>query len=75
MVVILQTLATQAEAEEGYLSPRELAEMLCAASASASRVLSVTTTLRGKSRFINSQTRPLHANEEGETRRQGFNSP
>jgi len=31
--------------------------------------------LQGDSLFINSQTRPLHANEGDETRRQGSNSP
>ena len=29
----------------------------------------------GKSRLINSQTRPLHASEENETRRQGSDNP
>ena len=36
---------------------------------------SVTHLHRGESRFINSQTRPLHASEGDETRRQGSNSP
>ena len=47
----------------------------CAVTSSRTSPVTGFITCGGKGWFINSQTRPLHASEEDETRRQGSNSP